>query len=235
MGNGLLSYHFSFRKHGWNIFFALAVLLFLISLTFRITSENAEKAAEAFGNRIEKRLRILDGYAEEALHGKHDEWLDFKDLPRDMVIYRYMYDTLQSWCNQFPVNNDNISARMIVKRLSNLRAGMSSPLSDIPAGPSYMNLGSKCYIMKTISDQLGCKIVYGLEVQDILLADRQNSDSGVNPALRLPKKYVVTSLNHTGGAPVMVGGEPLLKIISETTKDIPFPMNCLRHRYTQSR
>ena len=47
MGNGLLSYHFSFRKHGWNIFFALAVLLFLISLTFRITSENAEKAAEA--------------------------------------------------------------------------------------------------------------------------------------------------------------------------------------------
>lgn len=227
MGNGLLSYHFSFRKHGWNIFFALAVLLFLISLTFRITSENAEKAAEAFGNRIEKRLRILDGYAEEALHGKHDEWLDFKDLPRDMVIYRYMYDTLQSWCNQFPVNNDNISARMIVKRLSNLRAGMSSPLSDIPAGPSYMNLGSKCYIMKTISDQLGCKIVYGLEVQDILLADRQNSDSGVNPALRLPKKYVVTSLNHTGGAPVMVGGEPLLKIISETTKDIPFPMNAL--------
>lgn len=227
MRNGLLSYHFSFRKHGWNIFLALAVLLFLLSLTFRITSENAEKAAEHFGNRIEKRLKVLEGYAEEALHGKHDEWPDFKDLPQDMVIYRYIYDTLQSWCNQFPVTNDNIGTRMIVKRLSNLRSGLTSPLSGIPSGPAYMNLGSKCYIMSTKSDQLGCKIVYGLEVQNLLLANRQNSDSGVNPALRLPKKYIVTSLSHTGGVPVMVNGEPLLKIISETTRDIPFPMNAL--------
>ena len=223
MKNSLSLYQFSFRKHGWNIFLALAILLFLVSLTFRISYDNAEKTAETFGGRIEKRLKILERYAAQALDSDHSEWMELRDLPEDMVIYRYVYDTLQSWSNQFPIGNDDISTRMVIKRLSNLRAGLSSPLAEVTARRSYMNLGSKWYIMRSKSDHLGCRIVYGLEIQNTLLVNRQNSESGVNRNLRLPKKYSVMSLNHTGGAPVTVEGEPLMKIIPETSKDIPFP------------
>ena len=220
-------YQFSFRKNGWNMFLALSILLFAVSLTFRITSENAEKAAENFGAHIEKRLKVLEEYADEALASDHSQWMSLKGFPQDMVIYRYVYDTLQSWSNQFPINNDDIGTRMVVKRLANVRSGISSPLSGISEERSYTNLGSKWYIMRSRSDGLSCKVIYGLEIQNTLLADRQKSDSGMNPKLKLPKKYVAMSLNHTGGVPVLIDGQPLLKIISETTKDIPIQTNAI--------
>ncbi len=220
-------YQFNFRKNGWNIFLALSLLLFAVSLTFRITSESAENAAENFGHNIEKRLRILERYADMALSSDHNTWMELDGLPSDMVVYRYVYDTLQSWSNQFPITNDDISTRMVIKRLSNIRSGISSPLAEISEDRSYTNLGSKWYIMRSRSDGLSCKVIYGLEIQNTLLANRQNSDSGINPKLKLPKKYVAMSVNHTGGVPVYVDGQPLLKVISETTKDIPMQTNAI--------
>ena len=217
----------NYKENSWKVFLGLAVLLFLLSLTLRITTESAEKTAADLGKRIEKRLEILDRYADQALDSDHSQWLDLKNLPQDMVIYRYVYDTLQSWSHQFPIGNDDISTRVVFERLSNLRSGIASPLSDIPEGVSYMNLGPKWYIMKTESDYLNCRIVYGLEIQNTLLANRQNAESGVNPNLKLPQKYTVTPINHTGGVPVIVDGKPLMKVISETTRDIPFPANML--------
>ena len=216
-----------YKENCWKIFLGLSLLLFLLSVTLRITSESAEKTAIDLSEKIEKRLGILERYADEAISGDHTKWLQLDDLPRDMVIYRYVYDTLQSWSNQFPVGNDNISTRLVIEKLSNLRSGISSPLAEIPESASYMNLGPKWYIMKSKYDGRSCRIIYGLEIQNTLLVNRQNSESGVNPALKLPKKYVVTPLNHAGGVPVFINGEPLLKVISETTRDIPFPANIL--------
>lgn len=216
-----------YKENCWKIFLGLSLLLFLLSVTLRITSESAEKTAIDLSEKIEKRLGILERYADEAISGDHTKWLQLDDLPRDMVIYRYVYDTLQSWSNQFPVGNDDISTRLVIEKLSNLRSGISSPLAEIPESASYMNLGPKWYIMKSKYDGRSCRIIYGLEIQNTLLVNRQNSESGVNPALKLPKKYVVTPLNHAGGVPVFINGEPLLKVISETTRDIPFPANIL--------
>ena len=120
-----------YKENSWKIFLSLAVLLFLLSLTLRITSESAEKAASDLGEKIEKRLGMLEKYADEALAEDHSRWMDLRKLPQDMVIYRYVYDTLQSWSNQFPVSNDDISTRVAFKRLSNLRAGIISPLAGI--------------------------------------------------------------------------------------------------------
>ena len=142
----------NYKENSWKVFLGLAVLLFLLSLTLRITTESAEKTAADLGKRIEKRLEILDRYADQALDSDHSQWMDLKNLPQDMVIYRYVYDTLQSWSHQFPIGNDDISTRVVFERLSNLRSGIASPLSDIPEGVSYMNLGPKWYIMKTESD-----------------------------------------------------------------------------------
>ena len=216
-----------YKENSWKILLALAVLLFLMSLTLRVATEGADKAAADLGTKIEKRLDILERHVGEILYADRNDWLEMKKLPQDMVIYKYVYDTLQSWNNQFPVSNDNISTRVAFERLSSIRAGIISPLSEIPEEATYMNLGPKWYIMKMKSDHHACRVVYGLEIQNTLLADRQNSDSGVNPELKLPKKYLVTPLSHTGGVAVTVHGKPLLKVISETTRDIPFPANMI--------
>lgn len=227
MKNGSIPYHIDWKKDIWKMFLGLAALLLLLSLSLKMTSENAEKAAEDFGRKVEKRLRLLDGYADEVLASDSGNWSELKKLPEDMVIYKYAFDTLQSWYNQFPVRNDDISTRMVLQRLTNLRPGISSPLSGIPEGTSYMNLGPKWYIMRCKTDDMSSKVVYGLEIQNTLLADRQNSQSGVNPGLGLPRKFMVMAINHAGGVPVYIDGEPLFKIISETTRDIPFPTNIL--------
>ena len=152
-----------YKENCWKIFLGLSLLLFLLSVTLRITSESAEKTAIDLSEKIEKRLGILERYADEAISGDHTKWLQLDDLPRDMVIYRYVYDTLQSWSNQYPVGNDNISTRLVIEKLSNLRSGISSPLAEIPESASYMNLGPKWYIMKSKYDGRSCRIIYGLK------------------------------------------------------------------------
>lgn len=216
-----------YKENCWKIFLGLSVLLFLLSLTLRITSESAEQAAIDMSRKIEKRLAILERYADKAITGNHSQWMHLEGLPQDMVVYRYVYDTLQSWSHQFPVGNDDIGSRMVIERLSNLRSGITSPLSDISEELSYMNLGPKWYLVKSRFDGKNCRVIYGLEVQNTLLANKQNSESGVNPQLKLPLKYTVTPISHTGGVPVFVNGAPLLKVISETARDIPFPANIL--------
>ena len=144
-----------YKENSWKILLALAVLLFLMSLTLRVATEGADKAAADLGTKIEKRLDILERHAGEILYADRNDWLEMKKLPQDMVIYKYVYDTLQSWNNQFPVSNDNISTRVAFERLSNIRAGIISPLSEIPEEATYMNLGPKWYIMKMRQAELG--------------------------------------------------------------------------------
>ena len=121
MKNGSIPYHIDWKKDIWKMFLGLAALLLLLSLSLKMTSENAEKAAEDFGRKVEKRLRLLDGYADEVLASDSGNWSELKKLPEDMVIYKYVFDTLQSWYNQFPVRNDDISTRMVLQSLTNLR------------------------------------------------------------------------------------------------------------------
>ena len=217
-------YQFNFRKNGWNIFLALSLLLFAVSLTFRITSESAENAAENFGHNIEKRLRILERYADMALSSDHNTWMELDGLPSDMVVYRYVYDTLQSWSNQFPITNDDISTRMVIKRLSNIRSGISSPLAEISEDRSYTNLGSKWYIMRSRSDGLSCKVIYGLEIQNTLLANRQNSDSGINP-----KRIRSSGSQRDNGLAASVSAAASPAAASSSTNRLK-PRTCLPHR-----
>ena len=108
----------------------LAVLFFALSLIINTESGNSDKVAAKVSQRLEKRMEILAEYMSGALEEGDSQWSEIEDLPEDMVIYRYVYDTLQSWSNQFPVLNDDIGSRLIFYRLSNLRGSMSSPLSE---------------------------------------------------------------------------------------------------------
>lgn len=216
------------KIHKSGLFCLLAALVtFLFSLTVNTSLESSDKLAVNLAKKIEKRIALMDKYAQAAFDSDHSDWLDLKNVPEDIVIYRYVYDTLQSWCNQFPILNDNIGTRVFFHRLSNFRTGFVSPLSEITQKPHYLCLGSKWYIVKMMSDGMGCKVICGLEVKNTLLGNLQNSNNGVNPILNVPGNYDILPLINDGGSAVIIDGEPLFKVVSETTKDFPVPANAI--------
>ena len=115
--------------------FSMALLLgaatiLAVSLLSGNRHRDVEGAAQELGQKIERRMALLDKYVNQALHTPRQEWMDLKDLPEDMVVYRYVEDTLQSWANQFPIRSDDIRPQTLVNRLGDSRGNFSSPLKD---------------------------------------------------------------------------------------------------------
>ena len=197
--------------------FSMALLLgaatiLAVSLLSGNRHRDVEGAAQELGQKIERRMALLDKYVNQALHTPRQEWMDLKDLPEDMVVYRYVEDTLQSWANQFPIRNDDIRPRTLVQRLGDSRDNLSSPLSDIPEHLIFANHGPKWYLEKSVQGD-GCKVIAGLVVVNELQAGSLN---GVNPHFRQDARYNIRPLSASVGAPVLVNGIPLMKLTAET-------------------
>ena len=109
------------HRHIWDIVSMILVVAAAIVLGIAILigrgRSNEESVAEELGQRVERRLQVLDDYIDQALHTDPEAWIDLRDMPEDMVVYRYVSDTLQSWANQFPIRSDDIRARTLVQRL----------------------------------------------------------------------------------------------------------------------
>lgn len=205
------------KTKGSIIALVLSMLLFMLSLLITSVTSDSTHVAEKTGKRLEKKMAVLDRNMADALKSDHKQWLELDKVPDDLVIYRYVNDSLQSWYNQFPVINDEIGSKMLFYRLSNLRGSLTSPLADINETPSYINLGTKWYIVKSITDNINCKIIGGIEVKNNIFVDLRKSGNGTNPYLRIPGKFSAEPLDYTGGATVYLGNIPMFKIIGETT------------------
>ena len=189
--------------------FSMALLLgaatvLAVSLLSGNRHRDVEGAAQELGQKIERRMALLDKYVNQALNTPRQEWMDLKDLPEDMVVYRYVEDTLQSWANQFPIRNDDIRPRTLVQRLGDSRDNLSSPLSDVPEHLIFANHGPKWYLEKSVQGD-GCKVIAGLVVVNELQAGSLN---GVNPHFRQDARYNIRPLSASVGAPVLVNGIP---------------------------
>lgn len=197
-------------RNAFSIFFFVSALI-VIALGFfsarRLDSTNA--AASHLGKRIDRRIDILETYIDKAMSGDHNEWMDLEDLPPDMVVYRYVNDSLQSWCNQFTVDNDDISRRLIIKRFSNLRYNLESPLLGVGDSWTFMNIGPKWYLTRQVTDDEDCKIIAGLEIRNTI----SGAGNGINPRLKVSERFIVSPISSTGGSPVMVSGTPMMKLI----------------------
>ena len=96
-----------------------AVILFVAISGIR-NSMDLSRNARQVQHRLEERLALMDVYMQEALQEDHSLWLDLNGgVPEDMVIYRYCSDTLQSWCHQFPIRNDDISEKIMIPVIVN--------------------------------------------------------------------------------------------------------------------
>ena len=188
-----------------------AIVVLAVSLLTGNRRNNMESAAQELGEKMEKRMALLDKYIDVALHTDPDQWMDLEKLPEDMVVYRYVKDTLQSWANQFPIRNDDIRPRTLVQRLGDSRDNLSSPLSDVPEHLIYANHGPKWYLEKAVQGD-GCKVIAGLEIVNELQAGSLN---GINKHFRQDARFNIRPISSSVGAPVQVNGIPLMKLTAE--------------------
>ena len=200
-----------------------AGIVLVISLLAGSRRANLEGAAEDLGQKIEKRMALLEGYIREAQDVKPEAWTELRNLPEDMVVYRYAEDTLQGWANQFPIRSDDIRPRTLVQRLGDSRDNLTSPLADVTEQLSYMNLGPKWYLVKAVEGD-GCKLIAGLEIVNELQA---GSINGANRHFRLNTRYTIRPLSTSVGVPVIIDGKPLMKLTAETMSEPYQPLSAL--------
>lgn len=195
------------------VWILLGVCALLVLFTFSLARSpgDTEDSAEKVEKIVAKRLSILDTYIEDAMTRDHNEWMKLAGLPPDMVVYRYVRDSLQSWSNQFPILNDDITHKVLFQRLTNPRSGFTSQLSQVTGDVTYLNLGPKWYLVKSVGDA-ECRIIAGLEIVNTL---DDNSRNGSNPRLKLGNRFSIAPLSNSGGDPVCVDGVPQFKIMND--------------------
>ena len=209
------------------LLFIIALGLFVFSMVGNGNEGDAERIAKTARARIRSRIEILDSYILKALDNNLDDQICLEDLPEDMVIYKYVNDSLKSWSNQFSVLNDDISTKMVFQRLTNLKNRLVSPLIDVTEELSYTNLGPKWYLVKLVTGDNNEKVIAGIEIKNTLIDDIRRNDNGINKRLKIPARYTILPLNYSGGTAVSIDDKPLFKIICDSPSLAPFFTNSL--------
>ena len=181
---------------------AVSLLLAGLSSLGSYPSRQSEMAARRLERKVNRQMAKMDRYVQKALQTPVDEWLELDNLPSDMVIYRYVNDTLQSWRNRFPVMNDDVQTGMVFDVISNPRAPGRSPLATIGKDVSFVNLGPKWYLAKAV-DSLNVRIIAGLEL--------------VNANSEVQRPYTIQPISFSEGKEICVDGVPEFKLVSEST------------------
>jgi hypothetical protein len=202
----------------------ISLLLLAASALVDRGPANTDAAARSLGRKAEKRLDILEGFMDKALSTDHDAWMELGKLPDDMVVYRYVGDTLQSWAHQFPITSDDIRNRTVFPRLGSNRSPLVSPLADVEERIGYFNFGPKWYLALAKFDEDGCRVIGGLEMVDEFGG---KGLSAVNPRLGLGERFSLLPISASAGSSVWVRGTPLCKVASEAVEPVRVVSNYL--------
>ena len=168
--------------YGWttanltSIFWLLAMVCFFVSF-LEISPASPGRRADKVERMLHKREKVLQAYVDRAFDVPKDEWVRFEHFPEDMVLYKYVNGTLQSWVNTFPISNDGISVSSSWYRIHDLRNKniFNTPLAFLTDSVQYVNLGPKWYVVK-IFDRRNTRIIAAIEVLEQYMSE--------NPALR---------------------------------------------------
>ena len=203
---------------------ALSLLLLAASTLVGRGPVDTDAAARTIGRKVEKRMALLGQFMDKALSADPAAWLDLGKLPDDMVVYRYVGDTLQSWAHQFPIISDDIRDRTVFPRLGSSRNPLVSPLSEVGEKPGYYNFGPKWYLARAIRDGDGCLVIGGLEMVDELGAKGMNA---VNLRLGLGSRFSLLPISASVGSSVSLEGSPLFKVAAEAVEPVRVVSNYL--------
>lgn len=198
--------------------YILSLLMLAFSMAGSFGGNETDRITEKIQEKLAARMEILDQHIVKVLETGTGEWPEAGEVPNDMVIYRYVNDSLQSWSNQFNIINDDISSKLVFHRITSMKNSIISPLSQIGENVSYLNIGPKWYVAKSVTGANNDKILAGIEIKNTLLDDIMRNENGVNAALGVPAGYTVMPLSYSGGAEISLDGSPIFKIIAETGK-----------------
>lgn len=167
----------------------LAVIFMALSYINTSYSSPTRKAVQV-EKKLHKRERILQDYVEKAFATPPDEWLSFEDFPDDMVLYKYVADTLQSWANLFPISNDEVDFTPTWYRIHDLknRNLFNTPLAFLKDSVQYVNFGYSWYIVKTYREQ-NVKIICGIEIIKQYYSENAILKNTYNRHIGLDNKY----------------------------------------------
>lgn len=180
------------------ILFCASLILLGMSVVRNHSTGYASSAARRVQQVVSLRLSALERRVDDPS----------RKVPSDMVIYRYIDDSLYSWSNRFPLTNDDIS-RPVIDGPRRGRHFRFHPLSSLTDTLSFCRFGHNWYVaaMSSIGQQ---KTVYALEIMD---ENDREGNGKLNPKLHLPARYTVKPLDYGEGEVVSVNGQPLFKVV----------------------
>ncbi len=189
----------------------LGVGLMVIASTARSMDSDTDTIARRAERKIERRIKQLDAFAEQMLAADNSEWTKIEKLPDDMVLYRYVCDTLQCWNNQLPILNDNARTNIRYQWLCRPELTVNSPLNDIGSELSYINLGSRWYLAKWYNKGELTEVLGAFEV---CVSYVEGETEVVNPRTGIPADYIIYPITGNTGATVEYQGKPLFNIVT---------------------
>ena len=201
----------------------MALVFAIISFVGSTGTYNLRREVRKVQKQVHYRQHMIERFAQRAINTPDDQWVDLSDLPDDMVIYKYVSDTLQSWTNQFPISNDEVDAYAFTYRLHYLSNAnlFSSPLAYLGLEEQYVNLGSAWYIVNTyISPSYRSKVITGILVKTEYLDDKGLKNYS-NKKLRIGAGFDPVSVNvDDAGVVYGIEGLPLFSLVSESPSPV---------------
>lgn len=185
-------------KHYWPLVVALLCLL----LSFAELSSSNQRA-----HRLERVERILhrkqekiEKLALEALESPSGEWLSDHNVKEDMVIYKYVDDSLTSWVNTFPIINDSYTPDAIFPNLSFFAHNrvQEKPLAQVNEMEQYLNMGSAWYVVRAYTKG-DVAILTGILIKTDFPFSNNFINSKANKDLHLPSYCSIVPLNRDEG------------------------------------
>ena len=196
----------------------LSLVIFILSLANIGGTGNLERTVSKTENKLQARIEALDELIHNTLSIDPEAKTEPEKIDEDLVIYRYVNDSLVFWNNQFPILNDDISRKMVFHRLSPIDNRIESPLADVTQDFRYMQIGTKSYIIKFQDGVWNDRAIAGIEIT--------NSLGEINPAFDLKVPYSVQPLSYNGGMAVNIDDTPLFKISHDPTHHSPVLDGC---------
>ena len=190
----------------------LSLLCFVASLFINNLSSDLAHVSQKTERILSNRLDKVEDYMKQAMETDHSDFFRVKNAPKDIVIYRYCNDSLQSWVNQFTIVNDNIVNKQIFYNITAMKYSVVSPLSQLEEEYKYISIGPKWYVARAESDGLGCTVVGALEIKNELLSSISLNRHGVNGRFHLSNIYSIIPLTLDNGVPVSYNGRELFNI-----------------------
>ena len=109
-------------RHGSFVLFGVALILLGLSGIRPDYEARLRRQKNRVERSLHKREHLAERYTYRAMQAMDQDWIDFDDMPDDIVLYCYNADTMKSWTHQFPISNDEVDVYPFRIRLGEYEA-----------------------------------------------------------------------------------------------------------------